>query len=117
MKNKERKLTEKEQQRKEKFDILCEKMASEGYVKTDLTVGVVAANFIAIVIMAPFMALALLALSGCGGVLFYCFRGNGFFYNCGKPCALSRCHSTYCASRAYSRLYMGLLCKKPFQVN
>ena len=61
MKNKERKLTEKEQQRKEKFDILCEKMASEGYVKTDLTVGVVAANFIAIVIMAPFMALALLA--------------------------------------------------------
>lgn len=61
MKNKERKLTEKEQQRKEKFDILCEKMASEGYVKTNLTVGVVAANFIAIVIMAPFMALALFA--------------------------------------------------------
>ena len=56
---KERKLTEKEQRRKEKFDALCEEMAANGYAKTDLTVGVVAANLLAFVIMAPFMALAL----------------------------------------------------------
>ena len=57
---KERKLTEKEQRRKEKFDVLCEEMAKSGYAKTDLTVGIVAANLLAFVIMAPFMALALI---------------------------------------------------------
>lgn len=57
---KERKLTEKERRRKEKFDALCEEMAESGYSKTDLTVGIVAANLLAFVIMAPFMALALI---------------------------------------------------------
>ena len=57
---KERKLTEKELLRKEKFDLLCEKMAAEGYKKTDLTVGVVAANLLAAVIMAPFAAAGLI---------------------------------------------------------
>ena len=66
---KERKLTEKERRRKEKFDALCEEMAESGYAKTDLTVGIVAANLLAFVIMAPFMALAL--------ILFFYIAGIG----------------------------------------
>ena len=34
-------------------------MIANGYIKYDLTVGVVAANVLAILVMAPFMALAL----------------------------------------------------------
>lgn len=66
---KERKLTEKERRRKENFDALCEEMAESGYAKTDLTVGIVAANLLAFVIMAPFMALAL--------ILFFYIAGIG----------------------------------------
>lgn len=66
---KERKLTEKERRRKEKFDALCKEMAESGYAKTDLTVGIVAANLLAFVIMAPFMALAL--------ILFFYIAGIG----------------------------------------
>lgn len=59
MPKKERKLTPKERQRKEKFDALCEKMAAEGYVRRDLTVGLVAANVLSVPVMVPFMGLAL----------------------------------------------------------
>lgn len=59
MKKKERRLTPKEQKRKENFDMLCERMIANGYIKSDLTVGVVAANVTAILIMAPLMALGL----------------------------------------------------------
>ncbi|MDI9590871.1 MAG: DUF3267 domain-containing protein [Acidobacteriota bacterium] len=59
LKKKERKLTPKEQKRKERFELVCETMVANGYSKTDLTVGVVTANVMAILIMAPFMALGL----------------------------------------------------------
>ncbi|OTO01322.1 DUF3267 domain-containing protein [Enterococcus sp. 5B3_DIV0040] len=54
-----RKLTPQEQKRKKKFDEVCENLAKEGYVKTDLTVSILAANLFAILVMAPFMLLAL----------------------------------------------------------
>ena len=53
-----RKLTEKEKQRKEYFDKMCEKMESDGYEKKDLTVGVVKANVMALFHPLPFEALA-----------------------------------------------------------
>ena len=53
-----RKLTEKEKQRKEYFDKICEKMESDGYEKKDLTVGVVKANVMALFLPLPFVALA-----------------------------------------------------------
>ena len=59
MQKKERKLSRKEQQRKKNFDAICDTMIANGYIKYDLTVGVVAANVLAILVMAPFMALAL----------------------------------------------------------
>lgn len=59
MQKKERQLSQKEQQRKKIFDALCETMAANGYIKYDLTVGIVAANVLAVLVMAPFMAMAL----------------------------------------------------------
>ncbi len=58
-----RKLTEKEKQRKEYFDKICEKMKADGYDKKDLTVGVVKANVVALFLPLPFAALACTAYS------------------------------------------------------
>jgi hypothetical protein len=57
MKKEERKLTEKERQRKEKFEALCAQMEREGYAAKPMTVGVLKANILAVVIMLPFAAL------------------------------------------------------------
>lgn len=54
-----RKLTPQEQKRKEKFDEICEDLAKEGYFKTDLTVSILTASLLAVLVMAPFMVLAL----------------------------------------------------------
>ncbi len=78
---KERKLTEKELLRKEKFDLLCEKMRADGYEKVDLTVGVVAANLLSILIMAPFMAAVLL-------IFFAIASGGEFSYSVWESLAL-----------------------------
>lgn len=52
--NKERKLTEAELKRKEKFDKICDEMNNNGYVRTDLTVSVAKANIMAFIVMLPF---------------------------------------------------------------
>lgn len=51
-----RKLTEKELRRKEHFDNLSARMQSEGYVKKELTIGVLKANIGTLFVMLPFMA-------------------------------------------------------------
>ena len=51
-------LTEKEKQRKESFDKICEKMKADGYEEKDLTVGVVEANVVGVLLPLPFAALA-----------------------------------------------------------
>jgi hypothetical protein len=53
----ERKLSEKESQRKERFDSLCADMERKGYTAKPMTVGVVKANVLAVVIMLPFVIL------------------------------------------------------------
>ena len=53
-----RELTEKEKQRKEYFDKICEKMKADGYEEKDLTVGAVKANAMALFLPLPFVALA-----------------------------------------------------------
>lgn len=53
----ERKLTKKEQIRKEKIDKLLEEKKSEGYKVNELTMGVVYANIMAIVSTAPILIL------------------------------------------------------------
>ena len=54
----ERKLTPAEQKRKEEFALVCEEMERQGYRKTDLTIGVVKANLLALIVMLPFVALS-----------------------------------------------------------
>lgn len=62
----ERKLTPAEQKRKEQFALVCEEMARQGYQKTDLTIGVVKANLLALIIMLPFAVLSgVIVLSCC----------------------------------------------------
>lgn len=56
----ERKLTPAEEKRKENFEKLCEEMKENRYQKTDLTVSVLKANVLAIVIMLPFVIIAVL---------------------------------------------------------
>lgn len=56
MDKKERTLTSAEQKRKTDFEKICEEMEQRGYLKRDLTVGVLQANMMAIVIMLPFAA-------------------------------------------------------------
>lgn len=60
MKKQERKLTEKELKRKEKFEKLCSEMEQKGYVKKDLTIDIVQANIVSFFIMLPFMVLTAL---------------------------------------------------------
>lgn len=57
MKN-ERHLTPAEQKRKADFEKICEEMEQKGYLKRDLTVRVLQANIMAVIIMLPFAALA-----------------------------------------------------------
>ena len=54
----ERKLTLAEQKRKEQFALVCEEMERQGYRKTDLTIGVVKANLLALIVMLPFAVLS-----------------------------------------------------------
>lgn len=54
----ERKLTHAEQKRKEQFALVCEEMERQGYRKTDLTIGVVKANLLALIVMLPFAVLS-----------------------------------------------------------
>lgn len=54
----ERQLTPAEQERKEQFAVVCAEMEQQGYRKTDLTIGVVKANLIALIVMLPFAVLS-----------------------------------------------------------
>lgn len=47
-----------EQKRKEQFALVCEEMERQGYRKTDLTIGVVKANLLALIVMLPFAVLS-----------------------------------------------------------
>ena len=57
MGKRERKLTAAEQRRKEKFEALKAHLETEGYTARLLTMGALQANFLAIVVMLPFIAL------------------------------------------------------------
>lgn len=81
MSKKERKLTENEIKRKEVFEANKQKLESEGYTSTHLTMGVVKANVLALVVMLPFIVLFVLLynvvnpevnsdIGGYGGFLF-----------------------------------------------
>lgn len=59
MSKKERNLTPAEQKRKADFEKICEEMEQRGYLKKDLTVGILQANIIAVIIMLPFVIAAL----------------------------------------------------------
>lgn len=54
---KERRLTEAELRRKERFETLSAEMESQGWTAHDLTIDVVKANVLAILVMAPFVVL------------------------------------------------------------
>lgn len=56
MSKKERKLTEREIERKVSYEKICEEMEKNRYKKQDLTVGILIANVAAIIIMLPFIA-------------------------------------------------------------
>lgn len=51
--NEERKLSKAEQKRKEEFDILCDKLVKDGYIKHDITISVKDANTKAILYTMP----------------------------------------------------------------
>ena len=53
MSKKERKLTKKEQERAVLFEQMTLKMEADGYVKKDLTVGIIYANFMALLLACP----------------------------------------------------------------
>ncbi len=53
-----RKLTQSELKRKEKFESVCTDLEQQGYMKHDLTVDVVTASKMALVVMLPFVAIA-----------------------------------------------------------
>lgn len=57
MSKKDRKLTEREMERKISYEKICDEIEKNGYIKHDLTVGILLANLAAIIIMLPFIAL------------------------------------------------------------
>lgn len=58
MEKQERTLTPVEQKRKEDFERICGEMEQKGYLKRDLTVGILQANVMAVIIMLPFVVAA-----------------------------------------------------------
>lgn len=60
---KERKMTEAEARRKERFDAISDKLVDEGFIRHDLIIDIVRANIGALVVMLPFMIVM--------GVLYY----------------------------------------------
>lgn len=69
MKEKERKLTEAELKRKAEFEKLTEELAKEGYQPNHITIGVFAANILAIVAALPFIVLLVVAFCAFGHTL------------------------------------------------
>lgn len=69
MQKQERKLTLREQQRKERFEKISEKMSMDGYCKHDLTVGIVFANVVGPLVMLPICVLV--------GVLYFYTKLSG----------------------------------------
>lgn len=65
---KEKKLTKAELKRKEQFETVSAELEAEGYTKNEQTIGLVYANFMAIIAMLPFVA----ALVGS----YYCVNNN-----------------------------------------
>lgn len=53
-----RKLTPGEQKRKEKFEQVCLELEQQGYKRHDLTVDIITANKMALVVMLPFVVIA-----------------------------------------------------------
>ena len=58
---KKRELTEAEKKRLAKFETVSRKMEEEGYTKEELTVSIVAANLLALLLGAPFIAAGVIA--------------------------------------------------------
>ena len=69
MQKQERKLTRKEQERKDRLEQISQKMSAEGYHKQDLTVGVVFANVVGPLVMLPFCVIV--------GVIYFCTKFSG----------------------------------------
>ena len=63
MAKKERALTPVEQKRKADFERICKEMEQRGYLKRDLTVGVLQANIMSFIVMLPFIAAAFILYS------------------------------------------------------
>lgn len=61
MKNKERKLSKSELERREKFDKICQTMQKNGYTKIDNTISVKKANVVALFNMLPFVVIIIFA--------------------------------------------------------
>ena len=61
MNKKDRKLTSAEQKRKADFERICEDMEQKGYLKKNLTVGVLKANIMAVIVMLPLVVVAFVA--------------------------------------------------------
>lgn len=57
---KNRKLSEKEQRRLAAFEATCERYLQQGYKRTDLTIGIVKANLVALLIAIPVVAIGML---------------------------------------------------------
>lgn len=71
---KQRKLTRRETARLEQLRIKEEQLREQGYRRVDLTVGIVAANILAIVVMLPFILLCVIAyifVAGEGEINFF----------------------------------------------
>lgn len=57
---KNRKLSEKEQRRLAAFEATCERYLQQGYKRTDLTIGIVKANLVALLIAIPVVSIGML---------------------------------------------------------
>ena len=101
-------LTEKEKQRKESFDKICEKMKADGYEEKDLTVGVVEANVVGVLLPLPFAALACIVYFHANS-----FRAADIISGIWKIPNLSQ----ETGDGSDTRDYMGSFCPKSFSLH
>lgn len=75
---KQRKLSPAEQRRLENFNIISDQLAEQGYVKTELTVGIVKANVITLIAAVPIFVIGIALFFLLNDVSDLNFQGTGF---------------------------------------
>ena len=79
-KEKNRKLTEAEKRRQERYEAIADEMVQEGYRKTELTISIIKANVFAVILLIPVMIIGLVLFFMRNRDIASAFQGGWFLW-------------------------------------